>query len=181
MGISDILGNFKRELAYRKLRWQFSRLDEKQQRQVSKEVYGEIWKAFKNQPIPEGGFPELGGASVAFSCPYEGHISFHVKQAMNKEVADPASLIRSYSLDGDKERDWILTVIAHGQDSRAASLAADACAMATILKVPTASGEYNRIQFAIAPSGEQSAEEMADQVSEFVPTMLRRVIEARNR
>lgn len=173
MGLFDGWRERHLQRQYEKFYNKVERMPEDQKRDISKAVYGDLWDSIKSHYSTAEGMDELGGTSVAFACPYPGHVSFHAKRNLDAEVSSPESPIHSYSIEGDEHAGWILTVVSRGADGESARLIADACAMATILNIPTSQGEYDRVQFSVTPKDAESADDAAAKLMEIIPGILR--------
>lgn len=128
------------------------------QRHVGLSVYEVIYNDFAGK-VGDG----IGTCTVRFACPYSAHVSFHCLAELDRRKADANDPLADYvaSNDGD---DWEVSVMV-ATSAKEPHLVADACAMSAALRIPTATGNYDRksATFAGATAGDDIAELLAIQ------------------
>lgn len=154
------------QLLYVKMIRRIKKLPEKQQQAIGQKIYEEGYNAFKAVHGDEGFY---GACSVLFTCPYEGHVSYYIRQELDRrenDEDDPSVYTQVKKLDGDK---WLATAVVKLDTQDNAMFAADACVMSAVLSAKTVSGNFSRYLSVVdvAENGVPSKQECLDALSEI--------------
>ena len=143
-------------LRYALVRKQVSTMERTDQRKVGLSVYDIIYNDFANK-VGEG----IATCTVHFTCPYATHVRFHCVEELERRKEDASDVLVDYVAKEDGDN-WEVSVMVATSEKHP-HLVADACAMSAVLRIPTATGEYDRkaMTFAGAVAGDPISQLLA--------------------
>ena len=131
--VSGIISTLRYALIHKRV----STMAPTDQRHVGLSIYDIIYKDFANK-VGDG----IATCTVRFACPYAAHVRFHCISELERRKADENDVLVDYVAKEDGD-DWEVSVMVATSEKNP-HLVADACAMSAVLRIPTATGEYDR-------------------------------------
>lgn len=150
----NILKSLWNKYQYSKLYRRFTSLPDNQQVLVGQRLYAEAYEVMK---ASRG--DTIGTCSVVFSCPYEGHVAYHIERTLERRAEDPLDptmYAQVIKLDADDK--WLAIVVVKGRDENCAMTMADADAMSAILKATTVEASFTKYLSVVDAENAKSAD-----------------------
>lgn len=131
--VSGIIDTLRYALVHKRV----SAMAPADQRKVGFSVYEIIYNDFASK-VGDG----IATCTVRFACPYAAHVRFHCLDELERRKGDANDVLVDYVAKENGD-DWEVSVMVATSEKHP-YLVADACAMSAVLRIPTATGEYDR-------------------------------------